>query len=170
MNEAPKSFAIEQERAEHRPSIETLLDRAFGPGRYARAAERLREGNRPVAALCLVAVEGTSLRASVQLWPILVGATPALLLGPLVVDPSHAGRGFGRGLMRAALDRAAERGHRLCLLVGDLPYYAKVGFVRVPRGRLVMPGPVDPDRLLVRKLVPGAFVDVSGAVAVPRQG
>ena len=41
-------FTIELERPEHAPEIEALLDEAFGPGRYAKAAQRLR---RPVQQL-----------------------------------------------------------------------------------------------------------------------
>ncbi len=48
------------------------------------------------------------------------------------------------------------------VLVGDEPYYGRAGFTRVPNGRIVMPGPVDPDRLLVAELAPGAFDGVSG--------
>ena len=56
------------------------------------------------------------------------------------------------------------RGHRLVLLVGDEAYYSRVGFKAVPKGRAIMPGPVDYDRLLVAELVEGAFTDVSGAI------
>ena len=50
------------------------------------------------------------------------------------------------------------------MLVGDEPYYGKCGFKRVPKGRAVMPGPVDPERLLVAELAPGAFDGVSGLI------
>ena len=50
------------------------------------------------------------------------------------------------------------------VLVGDEPYYEKSGFKRVPKGRAVMPGPVDPARLLVCELGVGAFDGVSGPI------
>jgi predicted N-acetyltransferase YhbS len=50
------------------------------------------------------------------------------------------------------------------VLVGDEPYYARVGFRRVPKGRAIMPGPVDHARLLVAELVEGAFEGVSGHI------
>jgi predicted N-acetyltransferase YhbS len=50
------------------------------------------------------------------------------------------------------------------VLVGDEPYYQRAGFKRIPKGRAVMPGPVDPARLLVCELTDGAFDDVSGPV------
>ncbi len=148
----------------HAQAVTALLDLAFGPGRFAKTAARLREGNRPIEALSLVAFEGAALRASVQFWPILIGQTPALLLGPLAVDPAERGRGIGLGLMAHGLDTARALGHKLVLLVGDAPYYAKVGFVPAQPGALTMPGPVDPARLLVCELTKGAMADVSGTV------
>lgn len=59
---------------------------------------------------------------------------------------------------------ARREGHRLVVLVGDEPYYARAGFKRIPKGRIMFPGPVDPSRLLVAELADGAFEGVSGAV------
>ena len=50
------------------------------------------------------------------------------------------------------------------LLVGDEPYYGKVGFTKMPEGRLQFPGPVDPARLLGLSLKDGALEKLSGAV------
>ncbi len=155
-------------RPENAHAIAALLDLAFGPGRFAKTAARLRENNQPVEALSLLAFEGDDLRASVQFWPIMIGQAPALLLGPLAVDPQHRGKGIGLELMAHGLDKARGLGHALVLLVGDAPYYAKVGFVPAPPGALVMPGPVDPARLLISELIKGAMTGVGGKVkAVP---
>ena len=107
---------------------------------------------------------GTLLVGSVRLSPIRVDATKALLLGPLTVEPPFRERGIGHALIARALAEAKARGHRLVVLVGDEPYYEKSGFKRVPKGRAVMPGPVDPARLLVCELVVGAFDGVSGPI------
>jgi predicted N-acetyltransferase YhbS len=96
--------------------------------------------------------------------PVCIGDTPALLLGPLTVEPPFRDRGVGRALLGRALNEARARGHRLVLLVGDEAYYGRVGFKAVPKGRASMPGPVDYSRLLVAELVEGAFTDVSGAI------
>ncbi len=71
---------------------------------------------------------------------------------------------MARALLERALDTAKAKGHRLVLLVGDEPYYSRVGFKRIPRGVATMPGPVDPARLLVCELADGAFEGVSGAI------
>ena len=155
------------ETPDHKAAIEALLDYAFGPGRFTKTAERLREGNHPVAELCMLSFDGEDLCASVRFWPIHIGSKDALLLGPLVVDPRRRGQGIGIRLMQAALDKAKTLGHGKVLLVGDEPYYQKVGFHRVPIGSLQMPGPVDPKRLLVCDLK-GDGDPMEGAVTVPR--
>jgi len=86
------------------------------------------------------------------------------MLGPLTVEPPFRSRGVGRALMERALNDARAKGHRLVLLVGDEPYYSRVGFQKVPKGRATMPGPVDYNRLLVAELEAGAFEGVSGAI------
>lgn len=147
------------------PAIERLHERAFGPGRFARTAFRLREGVAPLVELCFTARVGTLLVGSIRLSPIVIGRdVAAVLLGPITIDPAFQSRGIGAALMTRSLDIATERGHRLVVLVGDAPYYKRFGFSVVPPGRLILPGPVDPGRLLFRELVPGAFEGVRGPV------
>ncbi|MFC5066737.1 GNAT family N-acetyltransferase [Flaviflagellibacter deserti] len=143
-------------------SVEKLHERAFGPGRFARSAFRLREGVPHIDDLSFVARVGTFLVGSVRVSPIAIGGTPALLLGPLTVEPAFMNRGIGSALMDRALAAAEAAGHRLVLLVGDEPFYARSGFKRIAPGRVRMPGPVDPNRVLIRELVAGAFEGVSG--------
>ena len=147
------------------PAIEKLDDRAFGPGRFALTAYRLREGAEPDPALSFVAHVGTLLVGANRMTVISCGGAPALLLGPLTVDPPFRSRGIGEALMKKSMEAARAAGHRLVILVGDEPYYARVGFKRVPLGRLTMPGPVDPARLLYCELVEGAFQDAKGALS-----
>jgi predicted N-acetyltransferase YhbS len=91
------------------------------------------------------------------------------MLGPLAVEPAFEGRGIGAALVTRALEAARSAGHTLVLLVGDETYYARFGFHRVPEGRLVMPGPVDPARLLAAELAPGALAGASGRVVAQRE-
>jgi predicted N-acetyltransferase YhbS len=144
--------------------IERLHERTFGPGRYARTAFRIREGAGHLLDLSFTARIGTLLVGSVRLTPIRIGDAPALLLGPLTVEPPFRQRGIGLALMQRALAEARMKGHRLVVLVGDEPYYGRAGFKRVPKGQARMPGPVDPGRLLVAELTEGAFAGVSGPI------
>ncbi len=146
------------------PAIEKLDERAFGPGRFALSAYRLREGVNPDPDLSFVAHVGTLLVGANRMTAIACGGAPALLLGPLTVDPPFRSRGIGEALMAKSMEAARAGGHKLVILVGDEPYYKRVGFKRAPQGRLTMPGPVDFARLLYCELVEGAFEGVTGAI------
>jgi len=158
------TLTILPETANEAQAIERLLQRTFGPGRFVLSAYRLREHVDHLLDLSFTAHIGTLLVGSVRQLPICIGETKALLLGPLTVEPPFRKRGVGRALLDRALTEAKAKGHRLVLLVGDEAYYSRVGFKRVPKGRAIMPGPVDHNRILVAELADGAFEGVSGAV------
>ncbi len=145
---------------------EALLDAAFGLSRRTRSSYRLREGSASVAGLNFHLRHAGSGRLAglISFWPLRVhpAGTPALLLGPLAVHPDFQRAGLGTALMNTGLAAAREAGHGLVFLVGDEPYYGRHGFRRVPTGRVLMPGPHDPARLLYRELTPGAFDGVEG--------
>jgi predicted N-acetyltransferase YhbS len=146
------------------PQIEKLDERAFGPGRFARTAYRLREGVAPDFAMSYVAHVGTLLVGSNIMTPVKCGDADLMLLGPLTVEPAFRSRGIGEALAMRSIAAARNAGGRLVLLVGDEPYYSRFGFKRVPAGRLAMPGPVDPARVLVCELADGGFEGVTGIV------
>lgn len=157
-------LVLRHENSSDTHAIDRLHERAFGPGRYARTAYRLREGIPPILSLCFIAQVGTMLVGSIRINAIKAAGAPALILGPLTVEPAFSDRGIGSRLMEMAISKAREDGHTLIFLVGDLPYYSRFGFKPVPHGRLTMPGPVDPHRFLVLELVEGALGDLSGAL------
>lgn len=147
-------------------AIALLNAEAFGPGRFARTAYRVREGMPLVSAFCKVCVtEDGRIIAAVRFTPIRIGGrNAALLLGPLAVAPSHANQGYGRELIALGLEQAKADGIGLVLLVGDEPYYGKLGFQRVVPGGIALPGPVDSQRLLAAELRPGALAEAHGLV------
>ena len=158
------ALTIRAESPDDDAAIERLHERTFGPGRYARTAFRIREGRGHLLTLSFTARIGTLLVGSVRLTPVRIGAASALLLGPLTVEPPFRSHGIGRALIERALKDARTQGHKLVFLVGDEPYYGRVGFKRVPKGQVKMPGPVDPGRLLVNELVAGAFDGTTGTI------
>ena len=158
-----QTASIRLEAPEDDPAITALQQEAFGPGAYARAAFRVREQAPHDPALSFVAERQGQLIASVRLTSIRVGEKLGLLLGPLVVDPCCMGQGHGKALVRQALQRAREAGWDFVLLVGDGPYYEPLGFKPIS-GRVTLPGPADPARILVAQLRNGATDDLSGAV------
>jgi predicted N-acetyltransferase YhbS len=158
------SVTILTEKPEDEAAIERLHERTFGPGRYARTAYRIREQLGHRLDLSYTARIGTLLVGSVRLTAIRIGETPALLLGPLTIEPPFRDKGIGKAMMERTLKDAKDKGHRLVVLVGDEPYYARVGFKRVPKGAITMPGPADPARILAVELIEGALGGVSGEV------
>ena len=173
---AANPVAVVVERLADVEARESLLDRAFGPARFAKTCERLRGGRLPAAGLSLVARArganhrlgganaGGDLVGTVRLWHIEVGGMPALMLGPLAVDAAWRCHRVGARLMKAAIERARDLGHESIVLVGDAPYYARFGFERRLALGLRMPGPVEAERLLGIELVPGALTGAAGAV------
>ena len=158
------SITILPETPEDTAAIDRLNARTFGPGRFAKSAYRIREEVDHIPELSFTARVGTLLVGSVRLSPVVIGTTPALLLGPLTVEPPFRVRGIGQKLIERALVEAKGRGHRLVVLVGDESYYGKAGFKRIAKGLVALPGPVDPARLLIAELAPGAFDGVSGMI------
>lgn len=152
--EAPVSvpFVIRAEQPADDVTIETLHEIAFGPGRFARTAFRLREGVPHDPALAFVALFGARIGGSVRLTPITIGGRPAMILGPLVVHPDFKDRGAGKALIRHVLAAARSLGVGAVILVGDRPYYGPLGFDPVPLNHITLPGPVDPARLLIANL------------------
>jgi predicted N-acetyltransferase YhbS len=146
-------------------ALSWLSARVFGPGRFVRSAYRIREGTPVVSPYCRVAEVKGQLIAALRMTEVRIGATRgALLLGPLAVDPDFANQGHGRRLIAESLEAARLAGRTLVLLVGDLPYYGRLGFEPIAMGRITLPGPVDPARLLALELEPGSLSRASGRV------
>jgi predicted N-acetyltransferase YhbS len=149
--------------------VARLHDRVFGPGRFARTAYRVREGRPnkgvPLSAFCRCVMQGSRMIGALSLTEIKIGGTGgALLLGPIVVDQEFAGQGYGRGMIADAMEAARKGGARLVVLVGDAPYYSPLGFQVIPAGQIVLPGPVNPARLLAAELQPGALAEYRGII------
>lgn len=145
-------------------AIEALLDLAFGPDRHKKTSYRFREGVDPVPALSLVARQDGRLVGTIAYWPVRIGAaaTPALLLGPVAVEPALRGLGIGVTLIRRTLAKATRLGHRVVVLVGDADYYERFGFESAEKHGIAMPG--QPSRLMAKALVPGALDEVAGDI------
>jgi predicted N-acetyltransferase YhbS len=153
--------------AADQPAIEALLDLSFGLSRRTKTSYRLREGNSPADGLSQVVRDSQlGIVGTISYWPLRIGKTgsKALLLGPIAIHPERQNRGIGLALMRTTLAKAAEQGHALVILVGDAPYYARAGFMKVPDGQLLLPGPVDPKRLLFLELRAGSLSAAHGLV------
>jgi predicted N-acetyltransferase YhbS len=164
-------FDIRHEIASDVPAREALLDTCLGPSRQLKTCERLREGRLPADGLALV-IEQTSesgerrIVGTVRMWHVAAGpGRPALMLGPIGIDPSLQGVGLGGKLMRDVLARATALGHAGVLLVGDADYYARFGFTTEAVSDLWLPGPYESERFQGLELVPGGLAGARGLVS-----
>jgi len=159
------SFEIRPETPADAGTLSELSAQAFGPGRFARTAYRVREGVPPVAGLSLTGWLDGKLVGGVRFTAVRIGAAEGgALLGPLVVDPAVKGKGYGKALVGEGLVRAKAQGFGIVLLVGDMPYYGRLGFAPVAPGKITLPGPVDPGRLLAAELIPGVLETTAGLI------
>ena len=154
---------IRQEQPQDWWEVEALYDLCFAPGREALSSYRLRDDVAPVARLSRVARDPDGVLGGViRYWPVRIGASQALLLGPIAVHPTRQGEGLGSALMTDSLQIAKDLGWTRVLLVGDAPYYQRHGFGKT--SAVTMPPPTNPDRVLARALQPGAWDGVAGLV------
>lgn len=144
----PLDFEIHTETPDFDADIEALNADVFGPGRFTRAAYRVREGAPADPRFCFVALGGGRLIGSVRLTYIGIGSARAFMLGPLCVLRSLHGQGVGKALVRHSVAAVMESVSLPVILVGDPPYYKPLGFENAPAG-ILMPGPVDYSRLLI---------------------
>jgi len=144
----PPELVLVNETPAHGPAIEALLDRAFGPGRFAKVSERVREFADFAPELSFCALEGDKVVGVVRMWRVAAGDQPIVFLGPLAVEASERRAGLGAMLVERACEATRDAGEAAVVLVGDLPYFQRVGFA-VARD-VQLPGPVDARRVLSR--------------------
>jgi len=163
-------FLVRLQQPGDAAAVTILQEEAFGPGRFARTAYRVRETS-PCAQIALTAWDGDALVGAIQLTAVTIGGQRgAMLLGPLAIDPAYKGKGCGLRLIQDGLAEARDEGYRIVVLVGDLPYYGRAGFVTVPARRIALPGPADPARILAAELAPGALAGYQGIIAADDRG
>jgi predicted N-acetyltransferase YhbS len=155
------------ELPEHETGVERVLDSAFGPGRFAKSSERVRErGAALEPELSRIALdEADEVIGVCRIWRVRAGDARLHFLGPLAVDPKRQGDGLGFALAKDAVNAVRAAGGAGVVLVGAEPFFRPLGFVQVPEGRARMPGPFAPQRFLWLELIPGAFDRARGEVA-----
>jgi hypothetical protein len=89
---------IRLEDAKDAAACDAIVATAFGPGRFAKTAYRLREGVARVAELSFVAEEGARIVGTVRYWPIVIGGDAALMLGPIAIVADRQGQGIALAL------------------------------------------------------------------------
>jgi putative acetyltransferase len=123
---------IRPETAADHDAIRKINDEAFGDPIDAKLVDAIRESDRFVPELSLVAVSegqtcGHVISSYVDVEPC---ARRVLQVGPLAVLPSHQRRGVGTALMGETIRIADARGEPLLLIEGNPKYYERFGFTR----------------------------------------
>jgi len=150
------ALTLQPERPQDGPLVDALVDRAFGPGRLTKVSERVREFADFAPELSVCAWRAGELLGCARMWRVKVGGQPVAFLGPFAVEQGERNAGFGARLIARACEAARAAGETHVLLVGDEPYFSRVGFSRAGGEAVVMPGPVDQRRVLVCALTPDA--------------
>lgn len=149
-------------------AIERLFDATFGPGHFAKTAERVREFSYSLPEITRVGLLNGRVIAVCRVWPIFIGGTPVLFYGPIAVEPKYQGGKVGRSVTEASLQAGSDAGHKFACLIGAPAYFGRMGFEQVPPGTVLFPGPQDQSRILLRRLA--ASYDTpypEGAVTAP---
>jgi len=157
------ALTLQPEQPQDGPSVDALIARAFGPGRYTKVSERVREFATFAPELSVCAWSQGRLMGCARMWRVRVGGRPVMFLGPFAVEQGERNAGFGARLIARACEAAQAAGESHVLLVGDEAYFGRVGFARAAGREVILPGPVDQDRVLVRALTPDAG-DIAGPV------
>ncbi|MEX1252685.1 MAG: N-acetyltransferase [Hyphomonas sp.] len=159
---------VPENPALHAEAIEDLFDRTFGPGHFAKTAERLREYSASLPQINRVAVEEGRVIGVCRVWPLVVGEArrPALFYGPVAVDPAHRGQFLSLRITEAALEAGKAAGWPAAILIGAHSLFGKAGFRVAPKHRLTFASPQDPARVLVRDLA-GDASELEGRVTAP---
>ncbi|HEX4096466.1 MAG TPA: N-acetyltransferase [Caulobacteraceae bacterium] len=152
----PPALILQPERPQDGPLVDALIERAFGPGRYAKASERVREFATFAPELSVCAWSGERLLGCARMWHVRVAGRPVMFLGPFAVEQGERNAGFGARLVARACEAAQAAGATHVVLVGDEPYFSRVGFAAAPGRQVILPGPVDQRRVLVRALTADA--------------
>lgn len=153
--------SILRERVEDAAAVEALVMAAFGPGRFAKTAERVREHAKIAAGFTVY--DGETLLGSVRLWSVMSGAARGVFLGPIAVAQTSRSSGLGGKLVYRCIEEAKAMGLDGVLLIGDPPYFERFGFKPAPKA--IFSGPVNPRRVM---WLPFTDVSPNGAV-VPLQ-
>jgi predicted N-acetyltransferase YhbS len=161
--ESQPAVNLHPERPQDGPLVDALIARAFGPGRYAKVSERVREFAAFAPEMSICAWSGVRLLGCARMWHVRVGGRRVMFLGPFAVELGERNAGFGARMINRACEAAQAAGETHVVLVGDEPYFSRVGFAAAPGREIVLPGPVDQRRVLVRALVESAG-ELSGPV------
>ena len=96
---------------------------------------------------------------------------PVLTMGPIGIDPAWKRKGFGKKLLDASLQMAAEQGFGAVLFEGNIDFYGKSGFDYAEKFGIRYPGlpeGEDASFFLCKELIPGYLDGITGVYQTPQ--
>jgi predicted N-acetyltransferase YhbS len=135
-------------------AIENLYNLVFGPGRFAKAAHILRENNICLYDISRIVIETKTkeIIGGCRMWPIaFTGGGNGLFLGPIVVKDNYRKHGLGAKLVEEVLIANKTDRDLPIFLVGDIEFFGKFGFEKVPNNLFKLPLPAAQNRILWKK-------------------
>jgi len=128
----PPQVLVRTERAEEHAVVERVVEQAFGRPEVAELVRRIRMSPGCDPDLSFVAEENGTIVGHTMLSYVELEDGDrrhrVLTMSPVSVLPAAQGRGIGGRLIRAAIERADERGEPLIVLEGSPRYYPRFGF------------------------------------------
>lgn len=123
---------IRPETADDMPAITRVVEMAFATDAEARLVDAIRESDRFIAELSLVAEEDGEIVGHVMISHADLhheGEVACVaILAPVAVAPEAQGRGIGAALVRESVNRADQMGEPMVVLEGSPRYYERLGF------------------------------------------
>ena len=157
---------IRKERTEDSPSINWLLEQAFGGSTEASIVDALRR--RGAVTLSLVARKDDRVVGHILFTTVTIeteeSSSYALGLGPMAVLPEYQNRGIGSRLVRRGLRECADMGHEIVVVLGHPKYYPRFGFSPAGAHGIRCEYQVPDEVFMVMELQEGALVRRRGLV------
>jgi putative acetyltransferase len=134
---------IRPETAQDLAKITEVNNLAFGQKNEGMLVEKLRQTDRFISELSLVAELEGRIVGHVLFYPVIIRSVDSeflsLSLGPMAVIPELQRQGIGSRLVTEGLAAAARLGHRSVIVLGHPDYYPKFGFKPASRWNIKAP-------------------------------
>ena len=147
--------------------IERLLDLVFTPRRKILSSYQLRSSTNKVDELSYVIKDITNnIVGSIRFWNIKIDShsSKGLLLGPLAIHPIYQSEGLGEKLVLNSIEKASAGSWNWAILVGNIGYYSKFGFGKIPTRGINLGDGLDNKRLLGLDIKQSFLNEASGSL------
>jgi len=159
---------IRPETAQDLTKITEVNNLAFGQKNEGMLVEKLRQTDRFISELSLVAELEGRIVGHILFYPVTIRSADSeftsLSLGPMAVIPELQRQGIGSRLVTEGLAAAARLGHRSVIVLGHPEYYPRFGFKPASRWNIKAPFDAPDEAFMALELVKDELAGKSGVV------